>query len=65
MYRGEEFAGLIVDAITQVMKVDLETIEPPPPTIGVVEAEYIKGVTHHRERLVILLNLARVLDVTN
>jgi purine-binding chemotaxis protein CheW len=65
VYRGEEFAGLIVDAITQVMKVDLEAIEPTPPTIGVVEAEYIKGVTHHRDRLVILLNLARVLDVTS
>jgi len=63
VYRGKEYAGLIVDAITQVMKVNLETIEPPPPTIGVVEAEFIKGVTRYQERLVILLNLGRVLDV--
>jgi purine-binding chemotaxis protein CheW len=65
VYRGEEFAGLIVDSITQVMRVDLDAIEPPPPTIGIVEAEYIKGVTHIGERLIILLNLARVLDVNS
>lgn len=63
VYRGDEYAGLIVDAITQVMRVKVETIEPPPPTIGVVEAEFIRGVTRYQDRLVILLNLGRVLDV--
>ena len=64
VYRGEEYAGLIVDSITQVMRIGAEQIEPPPTTIGVVEAEFIRGVTRHQERLVILLNLSRVLDVT-
>jgi purine-binding chemotaxis protein CheW len=64
VYRGEEFAGLIVDAITQVMRVNVDSIEPPPPTIGTVEAEFIRGVTRHQDRLVILLNLVRVLDVS-
>jgi purine-binding chemotaxis protein CheW len=63
VYRGDEFAGMIVDSITQVMRVGVERIEPPPTTIGTVEAEFIKGVTRHQERLIILLNLARVLDV--
>lgn len=65
VYRGDEFAGLIVDSITQVMRVDMNAVEPPPPTIAVVEAEFIKGVTRYLERLVILLNLNRVLDVTS
>jgi purine-binding chemotaxis protein CheW len=63
VYRGGEFAGMIVDSITQVMRVGVKEIEPPPPTIGTVEAEFIKGVTRCQERLIILLNLARVLDV--
>jgi purine-binding chemotaxis protein CheW len=63
VYRGDEFAGMIVDSITQVMRVSEDRIEPPPPTIGTVEAEFIKGVTRHQERLIILLNLSRVLDV--
>ena len=32
VYRGEELAGLIVDRITQVMRVPVEAIEPPPQT---------------------------------
>jgi purine-binding chemotaxis protein CheW len=63
VYRGEEFAGLIVDRITQVMRLPVETIEPPPQTIGLVEAEYLRGVARFRDRLVILLNLPRVVEV--
>jgi purine-binding chemotaxis protein CheW len=65
VYRGDEYAGLIVDSITQVMRVGLDSIEPTPPTVGVVEAEFIKGVTRHQDRLVILLNLNRVLDTSS
>ena len=63
VYRGEEFAGLVVDSITQVIRVPVARIEPPPQTIGLVEAEYLRGVTRFQDRLVILLNLARVLEV--
>ncbi len=62
VYRGEELAGLIVDRITQVMRLPVETIEPPPQTIGLVEAEYLRGVARFREHLVILLNLPRVVE---
>jgi len=62
VYRGEEFAGLIVDRITQVMRLPVETIEPPPQTIGLVEAEYLRGVARFRDQLVILLNLPRVVE---
>jgi purine-binding chemotaxis protein CheW len=63
IYRGEDFAGLIVDRITQVMRVAADGVEPPPQTIGGVEAEYLRGVLRFRDRLVILLNLARVAEV--
>jgi purine-binding chemotaxis protein CheW len=62
VYRGEELAGLIVDRITQVMRLPLEAIEPPPQTIGLVEAEYLRGVARFRDHLVILLNLPRVVE---
>jgi purine-binding chemotaxis protein CheW len=62
VYRGEEFAGLIVDRITQVMRLPVEAIEPPPQTIGQVEAEYLRGVARFRDQLVILLNLPRVVE---
>jgi len=62
VYRGEEFAGLIVDRITQVMRLPAEAIEPPPQTIGPVEAEYLRGVARFRDQLTILLNLPRVVE---
>jgi purine-binding chemotaxis protein CheW len=62
-YRGDEFAGLIVDRITQVVRAPADRIEPPPHTIGLAEAEYLRGVVRLEDRLVILLNLARVLEV--
>jgi len=62
VYRGEEFAGLIVDSITQVMRLPVDAIEPPPQTIGQVEAEYLRGVARFRDQLVILLNLDRVVE---
>lgn len=62
VYRGEEFAGLIVDRITQVMRLPVEAVEPPPQTIGQVEAEYLRGVARFRDQLVILLNLPRVVE---
>ena len=64
VYRGEELAGLIVDSITQVMRLPVESIEPPPHTIGQVEAEFLRGVARFRDRLVILLNLPRVVEVS-
>ena len=63
VYRGDELAGLVVDRITQVMRLPVENIEPTPQTIGNVEAEYLRGVARFRERLVILLNLPRVVEV--
>lgn len=62
VYRGEEFAGLIVDSITQVMRLPVEAIEPPPQTIGQGEADYLRGVARYRDQLVILLNLPRVVE---
>jgi purine-binding chemotaxis protein CheW len=65
VYRGDELAGLIVDRITQVIRLPAASIEPPPQTVGAVEAEYLRGVARHDDRLVILLNLARVVEVSS
>ena len=60
--RGGEPAGLVVDRITQVLRVPHDRVEPPPHTIAAAEAEYLRGVARLEDRLEILLNLARVLE---
>lgn len=54
--------GLIVDAANDVIDVKVDAIEPPPEVVGVTEAEYISGVAKVEKRLLILLDLEKVLN---
>ncbi|UTR10846.1 chemotaxis protein CheW [Evansella sp. LMS18] len=55
-------AGLIVDTANDVIDIPAGEIEPPPEVAGGVEAEYIYGVAKLDKRLLILLNLDKVLN---
>ncbi|MEH7382545.1 chemotaxis protein CheW [Bacillus sp. JJ1533] len=54
--------GLIVDTANDVMDILVDTIEPPPEIVGGVEVEYLEGVAKLEKRLLILLNLEKVLN---
>ncbi len=54
--------GMVVDAASQVVRIPSDQIDPPPPIVGGLSAEYIKGVGKLEERLVILLNIDRILS---
>lgn len=56
-----ELIGIIVDAVTGVIKLGKGAIEPTPPVIKGVDAEYLKGVGRLNDRLLILLDIDRVL----
>ncbi|OPY58800.1 MAG: Chemotaxis protein CheW [Pelotomaculum sp. PtaU1.Bin035] len=53
--------GMIVDAVSEVLRVPLDSIEPPPPMIHGIDAAYLKGIAILDSRLVILLNLEKIL----
>jgi purine-binding chemotaxis protein CheW len=48
--------GFIVDSVSEVLRIPVETIEPPP-RLGKVEREYVSGVGKLDDRLLILLDL--------
>lgn len=54
--------GMIVDAVSEVLRLPASTIEPPPEIVTGVNAEYIKGVAKLEDRLLIFLDLTRVVD---
>lgn len=54
--------GVIVDAVTEVLRIERDKIEPPSPYIVSVDTQYITGIARLEERLVILLDVARVLS---
>lgn len=54
--------GLIVDSATDVLDIDPSSIEPSPEIVGDIDVTYVKGVAKLEEQLLILLDLARVLN---
>ncbi len=63
---NEEKIGLQVDSVTQVLSVPLSAIEPPPPLVtAFVNSAFVTGIANVDERLVILLDLEKVLLPAN
>lgn len=62
---GEKEVGLVVDAANDVIDITPESIEPSPEVVGTEEVDYIKGVIKLERRLLILVDLEKVLDVTD
>jgi purine-binding chemotaxis protein CheW len=54
--------GLIVDEVSEVLRIPEDTVEPPPPIVAGIEADYIKGVGKLEDRLLILLDLNKILS---
>ena len=59
----EEFeVGLIVDAANDVIDIPVDSIEPQPEVVGSIESEFISGVAKVDKRLLVMLNLDKVLQ---
>lgn len=54
--------GLIVDAVTEVVRVPRTSIRPAPGFLDADRAPYFMGVCYHKERILILLNVRNVVE---
>lgn len=54
--------GLIVDSVSEVLRLPLATIELPPAIVASIDTNYIEGVGKWANRLLILLNLEKLLS---
>jgi purine-binding chemotaxis protein CheW len=54
--------GVIVDAVTEVLRIQGDCIEPPSAIITGVESDYLLGIAKLANRLIILLALDKVLS---
>jgi purine-binding chemotaxis protein CheW len=54
--------GMIVDAVVEVIRLNVSAIENAPPITRGVDAYFLSGVAKIDERLIILLNLERALS---
>lgn len=51
--------GMIVDEVSEVLRLSVSTIEPAPDITTSIEADYISGVAKIDDRLLILLDLSK------
>lgn len=54
--------GFVVDSVSEVLRIPANTVEPPPPVVSGLDSEYINGVGKLQDRLLILLDLDRLLS---
>ena len=58
---GSKRVGMVVDSVSEVLRLPLAQIEPAPDMIAGVDTEYIRGVGKIDDRLIILLDLAKII----
>jgi len=54
--------GFVVDSVSEVLRIPASTVEAPPSIVAGVDAEYISGVGKLEDRLLILLDLDKLLS---
>lgn len=59
----DEQVAILVDSITSSMMIPVHTIEPPPPVLKGVEAEYIEGVGRYEDRMVIIMKIDEIIKM--
>ena len=55
--------GMIVDSVSEVLRVSSESVEVTPTLAADVSLAYLQGVVKQDNRLIILLDLSKVLSV--
>lgn len=53
--------GLVVDSVSEVLRVPSGIVEPTPPMASNISTEFIKGIAKLEDRLIILLDMDRLL----
>ncbi len=56
--------GLIVDSVSEVLRIPSSIVEPPPPMSTDRATEFIMGIAKQEDRLIILLDIDRLFGDT-
>ena len=59
---GNRVIGFIVDSVNEVLRISSSITEPPPPMVAGIDSEYITAVGKLEDRLLILLDLEKILS---
>lgn len=60
---GSEYVGLIVDGVSEVLRIPYSLIEPPSSVVHGPDADYVLGIAKLETKLVILLDADKLLSL--
>ncbi len=60
---GGQDIGMVVDAVTEVLRIPGDSVEPPSSVVTGTDSDYLMGIVKLDSKLIILLNLAKVLSM--
>ena len=58
---GGKRIGMVVDSVSEVLRLPVDAIEPAPDMIAGIDTDYIRGVGKVDDRLIILLDLTKII----
>lgn len=61
---ADQWVGAVVDAVHDVVALSAEQVAPPPPLFRGLPAEYLRGLVRRDGRMVIYLEVQRLLTST-
>lgn len=57
------FCGVLVDEVIQVARIKKSGIEDPPAVLDGIDRDFVTGLGHFDNRMLIILNLGTILDI--
>ena len=61
--QGAQISGWIVDSVSDIVTLESEALQPPPPTsAGDTVVPFLEGLAAIEDRMVMVLNLASLTD---
>ncbi len=55
--------GLAVDSVKEVLDIDFSALQPPPPSLSGLGAEYVRGIHRMGQRILIVIELQKVIQI--
>ncbi len=62
---NDEHVGLLVDRVADVIPADRPQIAPPPSNVKGVQAAFLEGVLRTQESLIAILEIDKILSLSN
>lgn len=62
--KTDEFFGVLVDEVIQVVRIASATIEKPPAVLDGIDRDFVNGIGRFDGQMLILLNQEKILDLT-